>query len=117
LARQILTGLGYRVLVASDGVEAIQVQSEHDGPIDLLISDVVMPRLSGGELARRLLQQQPALPVVFFSGYAADASIDAGFPPGEPTLISKPFTADELGRTARQALDRAAERRTNGVTF
>ena len=107
LARQILTRLGYQVLVASDGVEAIEVQAGHDGPVHLLISDVVMPRLSGGELARRLLQRLPTLPVVFFSGYAADASLDAIFSLGKPTLIAKPFTAEELGRTAREALDRS----------
>jgi signal transduction histidine kinase/ActR/RegA family two-component response regulator len=107
LARQILTGLGYKVLVASDGVEALEVQAGHDGPVHLLISDVVMPRLSGGELARRLLERLPALPVVFFSGYAADASLDPIFSLGKPTLISKPFTAEELGRTAREALDRS----------
>jgi PAS domain S-box-containing protein len=106
LARQILTRLGYKVLVASDGVEAIEVQARHEGPIHLLISDVVMPRLSGGELARRLHERLPALPVVFFSGYAADASLDTRFLKGEPTVISKPFTEEELGRTAREALDR-----------
>jgi two-component system, cell cycle sensor histidine kinase and response regulator CckA len=106
LARQILTGLGYKVLVARDGLEAIEVQAGHDGPVHLLISDVVMPRLGGGELARRLRQRLPALPIVFFSGYAADASLDSIFPQGGPTLISKPFTVEQLGRTAREALDR-----------
>jgi PAS domain S-box-containing protein len=107
LARQILTGLGYKVLVARDGLEAIEVQADHDGPVHLLISDVVMPRLGGGELARRLRQRLPALPIVFFSGYAADASLDTIFPQGGPTLISKPFTVEQLGRTAREALDRS----------
>jgi signal transduction histidine kinase/HAMP domain-containing protein/ActR/RegA family two-component response regulator len=107
LARQILTGLGYKVLVASDGAEALEVQAGHDGPVHLLISDVVMPRLGGGELARRLLQRQPTLPIVFFSGYAADANLDPILSLGKPTIISKPFTAEELGRAAREALDRA----------
>ena len=106
LARQLLTGLGYEVLVARDGVEAIEVQAGHDGPIHLLISDVVMPRLSGGELARQLLQRLPTLSIVFFSGYAADASLEAIFPHGGPTLIPKPFTEEQLARTAREALDR-----------
>jgi CheY-like chemotaxis protein len=93
------------VLVASDGVEALEVQASHDGPIHLLISDVVMPRLGGGELARRLLERLPGLPVVFFSGYTADASLDTGFLEGKATLISKPFTERDLGRAAREALD------------
>ena len=107
LARHILTRLGYKVLVASDGIEAIEVQAGYDGAVHLLISDVVMPRLSGADLARRLLQRLPTLPVIFFSGYAADASLDMVFPRGGPTIISKPFTEEQLGRTAREALDRS----------
>jgi two-component system, cell cycle sensor histidine kinase and response regulator CckA len=106
-AVRILSGLGYKVLVASDGQAAIELQAEYDGPIHLLISDVVMPRLSGGELARRLSQRLPGLPVVFFSGYAPDVSLTSTFTAEGLTLIPKPFTAEVLGRAVREALSRA----------
>jgi CheY-like chemotaxis protein len=103
-AKRVLSQLGYRVLVASDGQEALELQASHTGRIDLLISDVIMPRLSGGELARELLRRIPGLPIVFFSGYAPDASLSAHLPPEGFTLISKPFGAEELARAVRDAL-------------
>jgi two-component system cell cycle sensor histidine kinase/response regulator CckA len=106
LASKILTKLGYKVLVANDGLEAIDLEASYQGPIHLLISDVVMPRLSGAELARRLLERRPGLPVMFFSGYTPDAALYPKFPEGGPTLLPKPFTAETLGRAARDALDR-----------
>jgi len=104
-AKRILTGLGYRVLIAGDGQEALDLQARHDGPIDLLVSDVVMPRLSGGELAQQLWQRLPGLPVVFLSGYAPDSGLIASFPAAGQTLISKPFTAEVLGRAVRETLN------------
>ncbi|HYJ10881.1 MAG TPA: ATP-binding protein [Polyangiaceae bacterium] len=106
LAREVLTNLGYDVLVASDGVEALELQARHDGPIHLLISDVVMPRMSGGELAERLLERLPDLRILFVSGYTADTSLSSHLPARELTLIPKPFTAELLARKAREVLDR-----------
>jgi PAS domain S-box-containing protein len=105
-ARRILTGFGYEVLVATDGVEALEIQARYGGQIHLLISDVVMPRMGGWELARALLQKLPGLRVVFFSGYAAELNIHPSFPVEELVLISKPFTAGTLARAVREALDR-----------
>ena len=104
-ALRILSGLGYKVLVAGDGQDALELYAGYRGRIDLLISDVVMPRLSGGELGRRLTEQQPGLPIVFLSGYAPDASIAPTLPAARLTLISKPFTAEVLGRAVREALN------------
>jgi CheY-like chemotaxis protein len=106
-ALRILTSCGYDVLVAADGVEALEVQATHARPIHLLISDVVMPRMGGWELARNLQQRVPGLRVIFFSGYAADMSTDPSFPAEELILISKPFSITTLARTVREALDRA----------
>jgi PAS domain S-box-containing protein len=106
-ARRILVGFGYHVLTASDGVEALEVQANYAGPIHLLISDVVMPRMGGWDLARTLLQRLPGLRVVFFSGYAADMSLHPSFPLDELMLIAKPFSEKVLAQTVREALDRA----------
>ncbi len=111
LTREILTSLGYEVLVACDGVEALEAQARHRGPIDLLVSDVVMPRMSGGELAKRLLERIPHLPILFVSGYAPDANLSLLLPPGELTLLRKPFTAGELAGKVREVLDRALRSR------
>jgi PAS domain S-box-containing protein len=106
LTREILTGLGYEVLVACDGVEALEVQTRHRRPIHLLISDVVMPRMSGGELAQRLRERIPSLPILFVSGYAGDVNLSLHLPPGELMLLPKPFTGRELARRVRELLDR-----------
>jgi two-component system cell cycle sensor histidine kinase/response regulator CckA len=106
LTRDILTSLGYEVLVACDGVEALDLHAQHGGPVHLMISDVVMPRMSGGELAQRLRERLPNLPILFLSGYAADANLSLHLPPGELTLLQKPFTAGELARKVREVLDR-----------
>jgi hypothetical protein len=103
-ATRVLGQLGYRVLVAGDGQEALELQASHAGRIDLLLSDVIMPRVSGGELARELLRRIPGLPIVFFSGYAPDASLSSHLPAEGFTLIAKPFTAEELARAVRAAL-------------
>jgi two-component system, cell cycle sensor histidine kinase and response regulator CckA len=98
--------------VARDGVEALEEQARHRGAVHLLISDVVMPRMSGGELAQRLLERIPHLPVLLVSGYTADTNLALHLPPGELTLLPKPFTAGELACKVREVLDRALERKS-----
>jgi CheY-like chemotaxis protein len=115
LAHQILTSLGYKVLVACDGVEALEVEAQYDAPIHLLLSDVVMPRMSGGELARRLVERRPSIRVLFFSGYAADAGLHPSVPVGELSLIQKPFTSGVLARRTREALDREQDNSSPGA--
>lgn len=106
LASQILTRLGYQVLVACDGVDALEVQARHSGPIQLLISDVVMPRMGGLELAEQLLERLPTLRVLFLSGYAGAAVDHPSLVSGELTLLDKPFTSELLARKVREILDR-----------
>ncbi|HEX7452359.1 MAG TPA: ATP-binding protein, partial [Polyangiaceae bacterium] len=106
LATQILTRLGYQVLVACDGVDALQVQARHSGPIHLLISDVVMPKMGGPELAERLLERLPTLRVLFVSGYTGDALNHPNLASGQVGLLEKPFTSEVLARKVRGVLDR-----------
>ncbi len=108
LTRDILTGLGYTVLTAIDGIDALQVMKEHDGPIHLLITDVVMPRMGGPELAHRLVELVPGIGVLFLSGYAADAIAHQGVLGEEPAFMQKPFTPDALARKTRELLGRPA---------
>jgi DNA-binding response OmpR family regulator len=98
---------GYVVLTAESGSEALSLAAGHAGPIDLLITDVVMPDLRGPELARRLVQERPSLATLFMSGYMDDAI-------GEDTkglsvpvdFIQKPFSPSALAVKVREMLDR-----------
>ncbi len=91
-----LTRAGYRVLTAHDGHDALTRAAAHAGGIDLLLTDVVMPGLSGPELARRFRMARPGARVLFMSGYAADVIAAEGALPGAADLLVKPFTPDEL---------------------
>ena len=79
LAFEVLSELGYDVLAASDGFEALRLQARQHRPIQLLITDVVMPRMNGPDLAKRLLTRIPGLAVLFVSGYASDESWGRAF--------------------------------------
>jgi signal transduction histidine kinase/HAMP domain-containing protein len=105
-ATQILTRLGYQVLVAGDGVEALEVQARHSGAIHLLLSDVVMPKMGGPELAKRLRERLPTLRVLLVSGYAGDALEHLNLSACELTLLQKPFTSEVLACKVREVLDR-----------
>jgi PAS domain S-box-containing protein len=102
LARRALTARGYHVLEAKDGEEALEVARAHSGPIDLLVSDLVLPRLGGRELAERLLRERPSLRTLFFSGYI-DPELLA-----TPDYLQKPFGTTELVSRIREILDTAA---------
>ncbi|HWO88526.1 MAG TPA: ATP-binding protein, partial [Gemmatimonadales bacterium] len=99
VAARVLRSRGYRVVTAANAEEAMQVAAAHDGPIDLLLSDVVMPGMSGTVLAERLVAERPGLKVLFMSGYTAE-EIGSDVP-----LLSKPFTPDELLSEVRIALE------------
>jgi CheY-like chemotaxis protein len=101
-----LRELGYQVLLASDGLEALAIQRAHQGPLQLVISDVVMPRMGGPELVHRLLPLVPGLRVLFISGYAAEALSPAEFEGAQPGYLQKPFTPEALARKVREVLDR-----------
>ena len=105
LTRTILTGCGYRVLEAADGEEAVQVAAGHDGPIHLLITDVVMPGAGGRAVAERLTEQYPRMRVIYVSGYTDDAVIRHGVLREGVHFIQKPFTPAGLARKIRAVLD------------
>jgi two-component system, cell cycle sensor histidine kinase and response regulator CckA len=106
LAELMLTRHGYRVLTARGGLEAIAIAERHEEPIDLLLTDVVMPKLSGPQLADALTSVEPAIRVVFMSGYADAAML----PDGTSSVVPKPFTEEVLVRLVREELDRSPAR-------
>jgi len=98
--------LGYTVLAAGSGLEALAVATAHQGPIDLLVSDVVMPKLNGPELATRLRAARPDLRVLFVSGYAENAIFRHGVLDVGVEFLQKPFTIAALHERIRGILDR-----------
>ena len=104
VARAALEKAGYRVLEASQGQEALEVAGRHEGPIALLLTDVVMPEMGGPELARQLRQSLPGIRVLYFSGYAAgqDARQAAGF---DAPFLAKPFRPATLVDKVREVLE------------
>jgi CheY-like chemotaxis protein len=105
LARTTLQGCGYVVLEASGAEEATQLAQQHQGPIHLLLSDVVMPGLGGKKLAERLTALRPGIKVLFMSGYTDDSVLRHGVREKEVVLLQKPFTPVVLARTVRERLD------------
>lgn len=112
LARVVLEGDGYTVLVARNGEEALQICDREVEPIDLVLSDVVMPRMTGPELVKRLWQSRPAMKVLYISGYADEKTAAAyGF---MGPLLRKPFSLDTLARKVREVLEIGAGRASEG---
>jgi two-component system, cell cycle sensor histidine kinase and response regulator CckA len=108
LTRRILTEAGYVVLEARNGVQAVRIVARQ-GPVDLLVSDIVMPGMSGRDLALRLRDKTPELPIVFMSGYTDDALLGGDFI--TTRLLPKPFDAEQLLRAVREELDRSVSAR------
>jgi PAS domain S-box-containing protein len=107
VARRILERRGYRVLAAADGYEAIELARNHDGPIDLLMTDVIMPRMMGKEVAERILALRPEAQVMYMSGYAEPILGSGENLPSGMILLEKPFTEHSLLTKAREALGAA----------
>jgi signal transduction histidine kinase len=101
----ILTDRGYSVLEAASGDKAVQMAEEHQVPIDLLVSDIQMPRMNGADLARRLRQRWPGMRVLFVSGCLESASTEAGLAGPGVGLVAKPFAPSELAAKIRELLD------------
>jgi two-component system cell cycle sensor histidine kinase/response regulator CckA len=100
-----LEKLGYIILSANDGIEALEVVKQTTVKIDLVVTDVVMPRLGGRELVTRLQQQQPGIKALFMSGYAENAIAHQGELQRGLHFIQKPYSPDELARRIREVLD------------
>ncbi|MBI3098598.1 MAG: response regulator [Planctomycetes bacterium] len=108
-AREALVELGYRVIEAPDGAAAL-VRAESSGPIHLLLTDVVMPGMSGRELADRLVALRPGVRVLYTSGYTDRTIVSQGVLDPGMAFIQKPYTPDLLGRKIREVLDAPAGR-------
>jgi signal transduction histidine kinase len=104
-----LARLGYTALVAPNAEAARRLAVTHAGPIDLLLTDVVMPGIGGPTLARELQEARPGLPVLFVSGYTDDTIVKHGVLEPGVQFLQKPFTADALGRRVREVLDAAID--------
>ncbi len=110
LMERVLRERGYRVLVAEDGESALRLAEAHEGTIDLLVTDVVMPNLSGRALAGKLSASRPEMGVLYVSGYVEPVATRAGEARDEPDLLTKPFTADSFAMRVHRALERARPR-------
>ena len=108
LARRSLEARDYRVLDAADGPSAIELSRGHGGVIDVLVTDVVMPGMSGRELAERLAPTRPEMKVLYTSGYTDDAMVRQGVLSAGVAFLQKPFVPDTLARKVRDVLDGAS---------
>jgi signal transduction histidine kinase len=104
LIRHLLHRLGYTVLVAASGTEALEVARQHHGAIDLLLSDVVMPGMNGVELSRRLQVHRPGVKVLYLSGHVDEAVVGRGVLAAETAILKKPFTVPMLAQKIREVL-------------
>lgn len=101
IVAQTLRSYGYTVVEAEDGADAIRLASEREHDIDLLLTDLTMPGMSGRELAARLTEERPGLGIVYTSGYPADTlDVEAG-----PAYVQKPYDSAELAAAVRRVLD------------
>jgi nitrogen-specific signal transduction histidine kinase/CheY-like chemotaxis protein len=105
MAREALLLSGYRVLEARDGREALRLSAEWPHPIGLTVTDVVMPQMSGRDLAERLRLQRPAMKVLYVSGYTDDAVVCHGVPGPGRAFLQKPFTPSVLAAKVREVLE------------
>ena len=104
LVRETLESKGYRVLEAENGQAGVAAAANHKGPIDLVITDVVMPGMSGRELAQRIEEARPDTKVLYLSGYTEDAIISEGTIESGTAFLQKPFTLQNLSRKVREVL-------------
>jgi CheY-like chemotaxis protein len=104
LTARVLKGYGYRVLIAADGGEAVRISGDHEGPIHLMLTDVVMPGMRGQDVEERVRATRPGIKVLYMSGYTDNAIVHHGVLDPGKAFLQKPFTLDSLGRKVREAL-------------
>jgi CheY-like chemotaxis protein len=105
MTREVLEGAGYQVLEASSGFEALRVSAGHGGRLHVMLTDVVMPGMSGRELAERLAPVRPGMKVLYMSGHTDDAIFHHGVTQAGTGFLQKPFTPDALERRIRELLE------------
>jgi two-component system, cell cycle sensor histidine kinase and response regulator CckA len=108
VTRRILAGAGYQVIVAEDGPNALEAAEGHDGPIDLLLSDVIMPHMPGPQLAKRMQAEDPSLRVLLMSGFAQPILDSGGHLDAGMVLIEKPFSGPGLLAKIAEILEHAS---------
>lgn len=101
-----LVRLGYEVLTAESGAGAIEILHRHEGPIDLLLTDIMMPGMNGMEVAATVSKTKPGIPIFFMSGYADQELVNRGLLDPSTHFLQKPFSPQELGKRVREVLDR-----------
>lgn len=116
LVVRILGRRGYHLLEASDGAAALQLSDDYTGTIDLLLTDIVMPIMSGPELVEQFAPRRPEAKVIFMSGYAEGDAFEEGLPESGATFIQKPFAPNDLADKVRAVLDGAEERSPSPVS-
>lgn len=104
MAQDLLDQFGFTVLVADSPRRALEMEREHIGPIDLMVTDVVMPEMDGMQLYEALQERRPGLPVIYISGYTSDLVIHNGTLEEEVNFLKKPFSAEQLVEKVRRAL-------------
>jgi PAS domain S-box-containing protein len=115
VARRVLAAQGYTVLEAFDGAEAVALAADHSGAIDLLVTDVVMPRKNGPQVAAEVQVQRPELRVLYMSGHADEAIVPLALSAVDTAFVQKPFTHDRLAAAVRELLDREHEHHGRAV--
>ncbi|MET0415639.1 MAG: PAS domain S-box protein, partial [Actinoplanes sp.] len=110
---RILTRAGYHVLAASGGEQALHFAKTHPGPIHLLLTDVIMPKMTGNDVADRVRELRPDIPVLYMSGYAEPVLTENGTLPDGVTIVEKPFTSQELLTRVRAFVQPPARTQTN----
>ena len=105
LVRETLAAKGYRVVEAENGESGMAAAARHDGKIDLVITDVVMPGMGGRELVKQLAQTRPQTKVLYLSGYTEDAILSEGTIESGAAFLQKPFTLQNLSRKVREVLE------------
>jgi CheY-like chemotaxis protein len=117
MIQRVLEEEGYGVLQAGNGADALRLAEDHAGTIHLVVSDVVMPGMGGGELVARLRRSRPDLRALFISGYTGDAVLRQGILRDEVAFLQKPFTLPALAARVRDALDGARPTEGGATTF
>jgi two-component system, cell cycle sensor histidine kinase and response regulator CckA len=109
LGREVLEAQGYSVLDAASGTEALCLLAEHPGRLDLLVTDVIMPGMSGRALAEQVLRDRPGTPLLYMSGYTDDVLSPHGLPDNGTLLLEKPFSPEALVRKVQETIAYAAQ--------